>query len=361
MAKYVSKIQAINPKEELSYITNDKENIYIEVVGVEQDKYMELSHVSGSPVYTWRDYKNPEEDICSQNPCNKKDFEQSHDISKFNNSSNSTVNHEGEQTESSVERIRTPDHSAKCRIRFWLLVVSLCLVLVSCCIALFYSDVFAIKKETSGILSDCRKTSSNELFQPLIRYTDSEIEKQKTRKDVLRNITYNLEDIQKNVKYWKYSRCVKNPSTSENTTVFEISYFIHGTIFFFNGSNLHRSVIYAHVPLINMDCNFDVSQSSETVSFRQISANFTYFKRIPQAFYRKHNITITLPPFTRYVQYITVPGVTLIFPYAAVMQRYNGRVFQETYQVGKVIVEMQLESETIHKYELDSDYENCQH
>ena len=349
-------MQTINTNEEISCTNSDREDAYIKVIDVGQDKNTNLNYATRSPI------KNDgiPGDVCNQDTHYQNVPEQSHD-------------HVCEQNESLGESNRTPDHSANHKKRFCLSVISLCLLLIIGStvtgIFLFHtsstphrsnsSDIFSNKTETPGNLSDCSKTSSNEFFRPVKRYTDSDIENYKTKNDILRNVTYDLTDIQKSIHYSNRSQCVNNPSASEKTKVLQTSYNICGTILFFNGSGIHRSVIYDNVPMINVDCNFDVTQSPETVSFRHISENIEYLRRTSQSWWRKYNSTITLPPFTKNIVHVSVPNVELIFPYAAVMQRYTGRVMQETHREGKVILLMQIENEKIVKNKLDSHYERC--
>ena len=360
-------MQGTDIKEEISRTTGDRDNVYIEVIEVGQDKYSEQHHATGSPFNNYV----IQEDICSKDTHSINALEQSHDSDKLNKRFKPTTNHESEQNESSVESIRTPDHSVNCRKTISFSVVSLCLVIVTGSIvgALFFytknsppriaenqTDVFVSNKDTAR---NCTKTSSNELFRPIKRYTDSDIQKYKTNRDILRNISYDLTAIKKNISYWKYAKCLSNPFASEKTKFYLTDYRIYNTILFFNGSNIHDSTIFAHVPMINVDCNFDVTQSSETVSFRHIKSSIEYLRRTVQVYRRKYNNTITLPPFTKAFEYLKVPGVTLIFPYTAVMQRYNRSILPETFQEGQVVVQMQLEKERILEYEFDSDYENC--
>ena len=373
-AKYLNEMQAINTQQDISCIIGDKEDIYIEVIGLGQDVYTELNHVTGSRICTCKN-DSIQDDSCSKDTCDTKVIKHSYDSSNFIQTLNSTVHHEGEVNGSSVESVKTPNHSGNCRKGFYLFVGSLCLALITGSVALVTlflyttshlprvtenrSDVFFTKTETLENSSDCMKTVSNELFEPLKRYADLEIDKYRRRYAILRNITYNLKHIKTKVKYWKYGECVKNPSASDKNVVFETDYRLQATLFFFNRSNVHSSVLYSHVPMIDVDCNFNVIQSPVTVSFSYIKVDIAYLRRNRQSYHRKYNNTITLPPFSKYVEVLNVPGVELTFPYAAVIQTYNMGALQETFQEGEVIVEMQLENEKILEYKLDSYYDNC--
>ena len=209
----------------------------------------------------------------------------------------------------------------------------------------------------------CMKTSSNEVFMPVSRYTDSDIEKLVKRgphRYLLKKIAYDLTDIQRQAKHWKYVSCVHNPLAAEKNIEFEVSYMISSTLIYFNLSKTIHAVIYMHIPIIDVDCNFNVYLSPVTVWCRYDNYRLPYIMRIRRLYLRKQNKTVTLPAFTKYREFVSIPGVQLVFQYTATMQRYSYGTLQEEYpENGEVIVDMALENSISQTYILDDDFHVC--
>ena len=275
------------------------------------------------------------------------------------------------------------DQMPKCtKFRVLLLTVSLSLALVLGTIVIFLlfyktssiddgvaqynvSEPFVNTEGTSvnSSQSNCTQTSSNELFWPMQRYTDSDI-KRYTRVSrnifVLSHITYDLKDIQQHVRNKTYKQCVKNPSASVKTTHYLSYYYLSATLIYFNRSNVKSPVMYSRVPMIDVDCNLDVYQSPETVSFQYLSEIFKYLNKVRRRFMIKENRTITLPPFSKYTELVNVPIVELLFPYTGVMQKYDRGILRNTYsETGEVIVKMYLKNSITKNYALHEGDDSC--
>ena len=194
----------------------------------------------------------------------------------------------------------------------------------------------------------CSKTSSSNLFQPIKRLNNLDIQREIRTKEniiILHDVTYDLKNVEKHLLFKKYNTCVINLTSREKKAHYEIEYEVSETVFYFNRSDSHPDTIYRDIPMIYIDCRNKISLSPERISFQLPRSNFLPTANALQHYKRNFKTSKVLESFLKYAEAVYIPRMKMTFSFIGeILTFQNGLLQEKQKETGQVFVGMSLEN-----------------